>query len=413
MTKPFYRRFADASERKSLLLAKRGRGPFSLFLSLVFFLCAEGGRAQTWSWTAETADAETTVSFTSVVVDQDGNIHISYHSDDNFGQLKYAYRSTKTSKWFTMILDKQVGSFATAIGLDGAGNPQICYTPRSLKYAFWDGRRWNTFEIAPHTGVVEYSCSVLVDRTGKRQVTWYQTHKADMSFYLHLRYAVFENGAWMERTVDSDGEAGKWNSLVEDDAGNPHVSYSQFPIGELRYAYWNGKAWTSSVVDSPAINNDGGPEGAARGMGNCLVRNRQNQWAISYYDLGSVKYAKQEGERWVVERVDHLVSASSSLAGWAGYRTTQVLDSHGNPHIEYEDSGALKHAYWDGKQWQVQVILGVSGDIYRYGSMSIDGQDNLYISYRDPSDGSLKVAIGRPAAEQRQAGTKDGGKSGR
>jgi hypothetical protein len=371
----------------------------SMCLFVCFFTCAQPAAAQTWSWTVETADSDP-ATFTSIIADQDGNLHVSYRNDDNFGQLKYAFRSAKNAKWFNMILDKQIGSFSTDIGLDLQGNPQICYTPRELKYALWDGRHWNTFEIAPHTGVVEYSCSVFVNRAGKRQVTWYQTHKADMSFYLHLRYAVFEDGAWQARTVDFDGEAGKWSSLVTDDEGNPHVSYSQFPNGELRYAYWNGKAWNSSIVDSPTVNDDGGREGAARGMGNCLVRNRQNQWTISYYDLGSIKYARQEGDRWSIQRVDHLVSASTSLGGWAGYRTTQVLDSHGNPHIEYEDAGAVKHAYWDGKQWQVQVIIGVSADTYRYASMAIDGQDNIYISYRDPSDGSLKVAIGHPADER-------------
>jgi hypothetical protein len=358
---------------------------------------------QTWSWTVETADTNSSVTFTSIASDPKGNLHISYRTDENFGQLKYAFRSATTSKWFTMVLDKQLGSFYSFIALDQKGNPQVCYTPRQMKYASWDGARWNIAEIAPHSGAVEYSCSLVVGKDGKPRVAWYHTHRPDGSFYLHLRYAEFEDGAWLARTVDFDGEAGKWNSLVLDDEGVPHVTYSQFPRGELRFAYWNGKAWTSSIVDSVYINKDGGEEGANRGMGNSLLLNRQKQWTISYYDLGSIKYARQEGDKWIIERVDHLLSASPNLGGWASYRTTQVLDSHGNPHIGYEDAGALKHAYWDGKEWHVQVVLGVTGDTFRYSSMSIDAQDNLYFSYRDPYDGSLKVAIGRPAADRSAA----------
>jgi len=370
-----------------------------LFVCLGLLTFAGNIRAQTWSWTVETADTNRSVTFTSIAADPQGNVHISYRTDENFGQLKYAYRSASTSKWFTMVLDKHLGSFYSFIAVDSNGNPQICYTPRQMKYVFWDGARWTTTEIAPQSGAVEYSCSLVVGKDGKPRVAWYHTHRPDGSFFLHLRYAAFEDGAWLARTVDFDGEVGKWNSLVLDADGIPHISYTQFPRGELRFAYWNGKAWRSSIVDSIYINKDGGEEGANRGMGNSLLLNRQNRWTISYYDLGSIKYARQEGTRWIIERVDHLLSASPSLGGWASYRTTQVLDSHGNPHIGYEDAGALKHAYWDGKEWHVQVVLGVSGDTFRYSSMSIDAQDNLYISYRDPVDGSLKVAIGSPAGE--------------
>ena len=360
--------------------------------------------AQGWSWTTETADANPTAKFTSIAVDGKGNIHVSYSTDQAFGQLNYAFRPAGSTRWFTMTLDEKLGSFSTKIALDSQGNPQICYTPRQTKYAFWDGAKWNTLEIAPHVGTTEYSCSLIVGNDGKRHVVWYQTHAADYAWYLHVRHAVFEDGAWMLRTVDFDGETGKWNSIVLDEHGYPHVTYSQFPAGELRYAYWTGKVWVSSIVDSPAINNTG-PEGGARCMGNSLLLNRQNQWTVSYYDFGSLKYARQRSDRWIIETVDHLASASTSLGGWATYRSTQVLDSHGLVHIGYEDGGALKHAYWDGKQWHVQTVLGMSGDSYRYSGFTIDPNDNLYFSYRDPGTGSLKVAIGRPVQEPSLAGS--------
>ena len=374
-------------------------------------LCPSTFAARSWSWSAETADRDASVKFTSIAVDQRGNLHVAYSTDKNFGQLNYAYRSADSSQWYTLPLDKQLGSFYAYIAVDPRGNPQICYTPRQVKYAFWDGKQWTIVEIAPHSGVAEYSCSLIISSDGKPHVIWYQTHAADNGWFLHLRHAVFDQGAWMVGTVDFDGEAGKWNSIVLDDRGFPHVTYSQFPHGELRYAYWNGKTWVSSIVDSPLVVNTG-PEGAARGMGNSLLLNRQNQWTISYYDFGSLKYATQIGDRWKTETVDHLASASTLLGGWATYRSFQVLDSRGMPHIGYEDGGAIKHAYWDGKDWSVQVVLGATGDVYRYSSMTIDSHDNLYISYRDPATGSLKVAIGHAVEEQSTLATDASEESG-
>src|SRR5262249_4356161 len=173
--------------------------------------------AQAWSWTTETAAANPSAKFTSIAVDNKGNIHVSYSTDQGFGQLNYAFRPATSSRWYNMVLDEKLGAFYTRVALDGQGNPQICYTPRQTKYAFWDGLKWNILEIAPHVGTTEYSCSLAIGNDGKRHVIWYQTHAADYAWYLHLRHAVFEDGAWMLRTVDFDGEAGKWNSIVLDE----------------------------------------------------------------------------------------------------------------------------------------------------------------------------------------------------
>src|SRR5207247_1662992 len=74
----------------------------------------------------------------------------------------------------------------------------------------------------------------------------------------------------------------------------------------------------------------------------------------------------------------------------------QLFDSNGNPHISYESYMGLKHAWWDGKQWHTQMIRPSSGNSFFESFMTIDRNDNLYISFKDPADGSLKIAVGRP-----------------
>jgi hypothetical protein len=297
-----------------------------------------------------------------------------------------------------MELDKQLQDFATNLGLDPQGHPRICYTPRELKYAQWDGKKWNIQQIAAGSGTVEYNCTVTVGPDGTPHVLWYHTRSADGSNYLHLKYATLVEGVWMARTVDFEGEDGKWNSMVLDTHGNPHLTYSVFPRGELKYAAWDGENWKIQL--GPA------PSSTAAGMGNSLVLNAQNEPEFSFYDStleyaagskGWLKFARRAGTGWSVETVDSIFQSGS----WMGFRSSLVLDKHGFPHISYEDAGALKHAFWNGMRWRIQVVASRATEPHLFSSMAIDKNDTLYISYRDPSDGSLKVAIGRSSSEEK------------
>ena len=360
---------------------------------MVLFACPVGAGAQTWYWTSESVDPSAPSTFTSIAVDHQGNAHVAYAGDGG-SSLKYAFRSSSGNRWFTMLLDSQLQEFAMNLALDPRDNPHICYTPRQLKYAYFDGSGWKIEPIAPGQGSIEYNCSVLVGTDGAPQVLWYHTRSADGTNYLHLKHAVLRDGVWTARTVDFDGEAGKWNSMVLDNQGQLHAAYSAFPAGTLRFNDWNGTTW------SPQGGISATDRTVAAGMGNSLVLNSMNQMEISFYEgpmdfvanhgQTLLKFARQKGAAWSEETVDSVVQR----AAWKGYRSTVVLDSKGFPHICYEDGGALKHAYSDGARWRIQVVVPRGIEPYLYSAMAIARDDTLYISYRDASDGSLKVAIG-------------------
>jgi hypothetical protein len=339
--------------------------------------------AQTWKWSTETVD--TTGLSTSIAVDEGGDLHLSYLS----GGVKYAFRPANSSHWFTMDIGS-AGGFAelpTKLTLDSKGNPSICFTPSAMKLASFDGHKWNTQEIDPQSGTIMFTCSLAVAADGTPHVIWYHYGNPDGGFYLHLKYAVLQKGAWIARTIDFEGQTGKWNCLALDSQGNPHVTYDAFNKGEMKYAYWDGKQWNKTVVDSPEISPS---DPFSHGMGNALVLNHDGKAQISYETEDSVKYAWQKGNSWKLDTVDRV----ALTGGWVGFRTRQALDPQGNPHIVYEDGGAVKHAYWDGSKWQIQIISGPGINRERYEDIAIDHQGNIYISYRDASDGSLKVATG-------------------
>jgi hypothetical protein len=74
------------------------------------------------------------------------------------------------------------------------------------------------------------------------------------------------------------------------------------------------------------------------------------------------------------------------------------LDSSGNPHISYYDAsnGDLKYAYWDGSQWQIEVVES-DGQVGEWTSLALDSAGNPHISYYDRSKGHLKYATSSSA----------------
>ena len=74
-----------------------------------------------------------------------------------------------------------------------------------------------------------------------------------------------------------------------------------------------------------------------------------------------------------------------------------VIDRKGILHIGYESLLGLEHAWWNGKEWSRQLILKTVGTAYFDNSMTIDSSDTLFMTFRDPVDGSLRLAVGRSA----------------
>jgi hypothetical protein len=352
---------------------------------LFLYLLASGAtRAQSWSWTYDLIDLP--AKFPSLAVDSSSNLHISYA--DGSGALKYGFRPAGSSKWFFMVLDKQLGGFTTRLTLDSNDNPHICYTPEILKYTHFDGKQWRTVQIDKESGEVGYTCSVVVSKDGIPHLTWYQLSNN----ILHLRYAVLQDKIWLARTLDFDFQTGKWNSMVLDPQGNPFVTYSYWTGGELRVAHWNGKQWDLSTIDSPTRSHGEN----TIGQGNSLTLDSAGKPHISFYSEKTLKYARLAGQEWKIETVDQI----TWLGSWVHFRSSIVLDKQARPHICYEDAGVLKHAFWDGKQWRIQVIARSGLDSLRYATMAIDRDDNIYIAFRDPEDNTLKLATGRPQSEQ-------------
>src|SRR5215475_12886963 len=208
---------SDVLWRQKFMFAKVGRmnrvcPGLVLALILLLFSVSPGARAQSWTWTNQVIDVEGDDSW--IVVDHNGNLHVSYRHPTG-AQLKYAFQPASGKRWFNTTLDDMQGDFQTRIAVNDQGNPYICYTPKTLKFAYFDGQRWTRQQIDPGIGTVNYYCSVRVGRDGNPQVSWY------VESGVYLRYAVLRDGAWEAMNIDAQNTPGKFNSLILDANGNP------------------------------------------------------------------------------------------------------------------------------------------------------------------------------------------------
>jgi len=344
-------------------------------------LASGGPSGETWSWKTETVDQSGKA--TSIRVDDAGNIHLSYGTDQE--DWKYAFRAVGSERWDKMVLGTG-GVDYTGLALDKSGNPHVCATYKHITYARFDGKKWEMEDINTDGAVIQYSCSVAIAPDGTPYLSWYKDQRADKTNYLHMKVAVRQEKVWVVQTLDFDMQTGKWHSMLMDEKGVPHISYDAFVDGHLKYAVWDGKGFQIRAVDNRAQND---PEYNV-GMGNSLALDAQGRAHISYYTTHSLRYVSEGEKKWTVQTVDMV----QPLGSWIGYRSALAIDSTGMPHIAYQDGAAIKHAYWDGKDWQIQLLVPSGEDLNRYLAMAIGKDDRLYLVYRDPSDGSLRVAIG-------------------
>lgn len=364
------------------LFARRSANWLGGICICVLFLFDRSASAQTWTWSDSYIESGGGQS-SSVVIDRQNNLHVVYRVPIG-GFLRYAFRPAGSTHWFKMDLEKDLGNFSTRIALDAEDNPHICYTPREMRYAKFDGHKWFSQIVDPGAGTVDYECSIRVTPDGKPMLAWYWPGGG-------FHYGHLLEGVWRALIIDGNGSdyAGKWNSMFLDSQGHPQIAYSDFPGGELRYAVNNGQTWTHTVLDSQT-NGPGGP----KGMGVALVfDSNQNPW-ISYYDEQSLMVMHRVSGKWIKQVVEHLPQFGNW--GWKQFHSDIALDKNGNPHIVFESLRGLEHAWWNGSEWKIQIILAPAIiSSYFDNSMVMGVDDVIYVTYTDPLEHSLKLAVGK------------------
>jgi len=271
---------------------------------------------------------------TSLCLDSKDYPHIAYiaYSDSNY-ELRYAYFNG--SKWNIALVDKGKNNmWDVCLVLDANDRPHICYiddSNKTIKYAFWDGNKWNIQQV-----VSGDSCSLSLDSNGNPYIV-YGCKENDV---LYVRTAVYENGNWVFKTVESNSSC-IGPSIALNSKDYPYFSYyNEWNKYVFKLAYWMGSNWEIKVVDTGYFT--GSFSDIAIDKNNCVhISYHTCEWGADY----DLYYAYFDGYDMKNVLIDE--------PGLAGEDNSIALDSKGNPHISYTYSEdyilptySLKYAWY-------------------------------------------------------------------
>ncbi len=207
-------------------------------------------------WSIETVDnrSATTGHYSSLKVTASG-IYISY--DDSSSGLWMAYSPISTPhSWVLENVDGTSGAGQfNSIDVNAAGYPQIAYYDagsQSLKVAAAANNSspfgFSSTIIDSGDDVGKY-CSLAIDSANQVHISYYNASKGD------LKYANFDGGAWTNQIVDQGGDVGLWSEiLVEPSSNIPHILYYDATRQEWKYTYDGPKPIVSTIF-LPAISH--------------------------------------------------------------------------------------------------------------------------------------------------------------
>jgi hypothetical protein len=370
----------------------------------------------TGSWVRTSLDPGTAVYSSSITVDNNDKVHISYYNTSPNWNLKYA--TNETGSWVYSTIDSGVdmGKFSS-IATDSNNKVHISYKDsigNNLWYATNAGVIAGSgncsasadFDCATvdSGGDVTDESSLVVDSNDKVHIVFYHWTPED------LMYATNVTGAWVISPIDVGADEVGWeNSLAIDSNDKLHVSYYDWTNGDLKYATDSTGSWEVYLVDTHEAG-----ETDDRGSANSIAVDSYNHVHMSYFDdtnddLRYVTNAVDDDNDGFFTEVDCNDSDISVNPGatenqyngkdddcnpltldysWiievADPSTTDVrwtsvaMDSLGNIHISYRDDTTLKYATNASGTW---VTTALDGGLGGTTSIAIDSADKVHISY--------------------------------
>lgn len=268
----------------------------------------------------------------------------------------------------------------TSIAVDSDDNIHISYATLrgGLKYAYWNSTRWILY---PVDSVPTTWTSIAVDAANNVHISYCYDPIGLGGSDSELRYAERDNniGEWTIHTIDSTGDVGYYNDIAIDSDNNVHVCYYDKSNTALKYAYKSRDDTEAGVrigvVEPPAASIFKEPM-TRLGIFDLLNRNRrwktstiddsgdvgrgcslaidlQGDLHISYQeefaDFESLKYITNKSGDWQSEYLDDMDTGST---------TSIAVDSWSNVHISYWSkdeesfSGEVKYIKKECGNWE-------------------------------------------------------------
>ena len=229
--------------------------------------------------------------YTGLVYDEQGVPHVSFMGGS--GRIRYAFRNPTARSWTVEDFSNSLWGTWTSIALTPEGYPCIA----------WD------------------------------------------HYNVHLRFIAWNGGGWTQEMVDQSGDVGACNSMAIDQSGVVHIAYCGLePYKAVRYARRvDTGIWEICVVDSSMSSEP---------MGTSLALDGNGYSRMSYSADGEVRYAEYDGTAWTIQTV------YATDTGVHTYGTSLALDQYGYPHIAHCGAGgdSLMYSVNQGGGWLTESV---------------------------------------------------------
>ncbi len=366
---------------------------YGLVFSLILLL-GIGATNASGSWVTTTIDSAGNVGeATSIAVDSNNKVHISYYDRTN-GGLKYI--TNASGSWVTTTVDYIGYGYltATSIAIDSNNKVHVSYSRGDigdLKYATNASGSWVTTTV-DSGGYVDESTFVLVggfssiaiDSNNNVHIGYSSTvfiyDSMSGNWYnidADLKYATNAGGSWATTTIGSNYDyEGEYTSIAIDSNNKVHISYSG---AGLKYATNAGGSWVTATVSSYGDNTS-------------IAIDSVNNVHISSNNGGDLRYTTNASGSWVTTTID-----STGIGFWG---TSIAIGSNNKVHISYDDAINidLKYATNTSGSW-VTTTIDSPGWIGLYTSIAVDSMNNVHISYYDDTNDDLKYAVNIPPVD--------------
>jgi len=344
-------------------------------------------------WYIYEIDSEGYAEFTSIAIDSNNKVHISY-SYTHAPEMGVRYATNMSGSW--EIFDVEIApwsGFHTSIAVDSGGKAHISYHdmgthPEFIEYATNGSGSWQVVGV----GEVGFSTDMMgmndiaLDSSDRVHIAYYYCGDVDpyddSCLSGDLKYATNGSGSWQIFTIDSEGDTGWYPSIAMDSNGKVHISYVVSEV-ELLYITNRTSTWQRFEV---AAGSDMGRTSIALDSGDKVH--------LSYHSNGDLMYATNASGEWQV----FTIQAGDDM----GHFNSIAVDSRGGVHIAYNNGvdKDLRYATNSSGEWEI-LTIDSGGDAGRYCSIAVDSDDYVHISYYyfetgDNAHGDLKYATNRP-----------------
>jgi len=197
-------------------------------------------------WSSTTVDNSTTNTESDIDLDSNNYAHIVYKDLDN---LKIRYAENTAGSFSKTEIGDCDSSIGTSIAVDTSNKIHIAFSDDSdnLEYATNATGSWVNTDIFT-AGLVTEGLSIDTDSNDYAHISYYDGVTVPST--QDLKYATNKSGSWVDSTIDSTGDVGRFSSINIDSSDKVHISYNDLTNTNLKYATDTTGSFVISVLDT-------------------------------------------------------------------------------------------------------------------------------------------------------------------